>query len=120
MTDFTKTKPTLVGAYQLRGWATLDGRPQQQCLVAVEALADGTLVCNLHRETSDYDLKEWYHVSDLNPTFEWRGPMHFVMPNERKALDDLLRNYEKVFDTDGDDAFDTLTDLAQRLRGDGP
>lgn len=46
--------------------------------------------------------------------------MHFVMPNERKALDDLLRNYEKVFDTDGDDAFDTLTDLAQRLRGDGP
>lgn len=120
MTDFTKTKPTLVGTYQVRGWARLDGEPRKQCIVSIDRDAEGVLVCNLHRPTSDSDFSEWYRVEELDPEFEWRGPMHFIMPYERKALDDLLRNYEKVFDTEDDPDFNILTDLAQRLRGDGP
>lgn len=120
MTDFTKTKPTLVGAYQLRGWARLDGEPRKQCIVTVEALPDDTLVCNLHRETSDHKLNEWYRVSELDPEFEWRGPQHFIMADEREALDEILREYEKLFDTEDDQHFMALTQLATRLKEGGP
>lgn len=120
MTDFTKTKPTKEGTYQLRGWAKLDGEPRKQCVVSVETAADGTLICNLHRSTSDHDFNEWYRVADLDPEFEWRGPQHFIMADEREALDEILRSYAKLFDTEDDQYFMALTQLAQRLRGDGP
>lgn len=120
MTDFTKTKPTMEGTYQLRGWAKHDGEPRKQCVVAVVARPDGILACNLHRETSDHNVREWYLVDDLDPEFEWRGPQHFVMADEREALDNILRGYEKLFDTEDDQYFMALTELAARLRGGGP
>lgn len=120
MTDFTNTKPTLTGTYQLRGWAKHDGEPMKQCIVSVEARPDGILVCNLHRETSDHNVREWYTVDDLDPAFEWRGPQHFIMAGERQALSSLLRNYEKAFDTDDDGDFNVLSDLAARLKEGGP
>jgi hypothetical protein len=108
------------GTYQVRGWAKHDGEPRKQCVVSVVARPDGILACNLHRETSDHNVREWYLVDDLDPEFEWRGPQHFIMADERRALADLLRNYEKVFDTDDDGDFNVLSDLAQRLGGSGP
>lgn len=118
MTDFTTTKPTLVGTYQVRGWHV--GKPRNQAVVSVERNGDGDLVCNLHESNSNVHVDEWDTLDQFADDFEWRGPMHLIMPNERKALDDLLRNYEKVFDTEDDPDFNVLTDLAQRLRGDGP
>lgn len=120
MTEFTTIKPTLEGTYQLRGWAKHDGEPRKQCIVTVVARPDGILVCNLHRSTSDHNLYEWNLVDDLDPTFEWRGPQHFMSVFEREALSEVLRSYEKYFHTVGDEAFYTLTKLAERLREGGP
>lgn len=118
MTDFTRNKPTLTGAYQVRGWHI--GKPRAQAVVSVERNGDGDLVCNLHESNSNVHVDEWDTLDQFSDDFEWRGPQHFIMADEREALDGILRGYEKLFATEDDQYFMALTQLAERLRGGGP
>jgi hypothetical protein len=56
--------------YRVRGWS-LD-YPPAEAVVSVRRFK-GDLVCNIHRETTNRDLKDWCKVEFLTaPTFEWQ------------------------------------------------
>lgn len=89
MTWFTKTKPTAVGVYMVRGWYI--GRPHQTAIASVERNGDGELVCNLHEIVSDHHVDEWDTLDQFASDFEWAGPMVYVPPgkgNDPRVNDD--------------------------------
>lgn len=76
MTQFTTTKPTEAGIYEVRGWYV--GRPQARAVVAVERNDDGDLVCNLHQENSDQNVDDWDTLDQFADDFQWRGPYVYI------------------------------------------
>jgi hypothetical protein len=68
-TDWTHNKPTLPGAYWIRG-----NLLQDDALVQVKLL-DGVLLCNLHQVNSDPSIEFAFPIAKLNPDFEWLGPL---------------------------------------------
>lgn len=81
---WTKTKPTEPGAYWVRGFRAEVGAPNQHALVEVGHDDEGVLCCNLHVDTTDDDRRFWYEIQQLDPSFEWCGPLHPV-PIERRS-----------------------------------
>lgn len=68
-TDWTHNKPTLPGAYWIRGNLLLT-----DALVEVK-LVDGVLWCNLHQVNTELRFGNGFTVEQLNPDFEWLGPL---------------------------------------------
>lgn len=120
MTEFTTTKPTLLGVYQVRGWRI--GHPRMTAVVSVEQNAAGELVCNLHENNSETDLEEWDLLANFADDFEWRGPQHYITAGERIALTAVLADYYDLVDETADEgsAYKVLEGLRERLKGDGP
>ena len=71
MSGWTNTKPTEPGVYGVKGF-NLGQTPSEQVEAIVRVVFDGELVCNLHQCNSEEDFEDWYAVSDLLDTFEWR------------------------------------------------
>ncbi len=72
---WTREKPTVTGAYWVRGWAV--GSPKEEALVHVWKTNDTDLMCNLHEENSDTGAGNF--LTDLDEGFEWLGPL-FALP----------------------------------------
>lgn len=96
---FTDENPTVPGAYWVRH-ESLD-RP---ALIEVHEF-DGDLWCNLHQRTtfSLGDREYGYTVQQLDPDFEWCGPLTWLSEEDAQLLKFLKRNMieqraiEKVF-----------------------
>lgn len=72
MTDFTKDKPTVAGAY----WVRAPGLKRTSLVeVAPHPEHAPTLLVNLHDYTTTVPSILWYQVDDLSPGFEWCGPL---------------------------------------------
>lgn len=69
---WTRQKPTVAGAYWVRGWSI--GAPSRQALVEVcVSDEEGEILCNLHGGNSDEFAFE--PVVDYSDDFEWFGPL---------------------------------------------
>lgn len=69
---WSKSKPTAVGAYWVRGYRGLDGG-----LVEV-FYTGGELACNIHCHNTDdlgNKVTDISYLSDLSDDFEWVGPL---------------------------------------------
>ncbi|GEM_PF-5837653 len=77
---WSKTKPTVEGAYYVRGF-NLFQPAQYEALVQVRTHHfDGEpapeLVCNIHESTSNEDMDDWSPMVEMSDDFEWLGPLH--------------------------------------------
>lgn len=70
---WTATKPTVPGAYWIRGFELSTGGGL--ALVEVAPDEDGPLVTNLHCHNSDRNLRNWDLVESISEEFEWQGPL---------------------------------------------
>ena len=66
---WTRNKPTVAGAYWLRGNGL-----ERDALIQVVDDPEG-LRCNLHQRTTNEDFGWGYAVADLSGSFEWLGPL---------------------------------------------
>ena len=71
--SWAKTKPTMEGAYYIRGYVIWSDAKEPAIVEVVES-KDG-LICNLHQSNTSSDYGAWFDVADLNPNFEWFGPL---------------------------------------------
>ena len=69
---WTKNRPTVPGAYWVRGYWL--GRPNKAALVEVRYL-DGELCSNLHCTNSDDDNDGFDTLANHSDKFEWCGPL---------------------------------------------
>lgn len=76
MSNWTTKKPSVPGAYYVRGFR-LGEKESRPALVEVEIDKDetGTLVCNLHQCNSHDEPYEWSFVEEMAERFEWLGPL---------------------------------------------
>ncbi|MBN8887540.1 MAG: hypothetical protein J0I77_17585 [Rudaea sp.] len=71
--SWTKAKPTMEGAYYIRGYVIWSDA-NEPALVQVVESKDG-LICNLHQSNTSSDYGAWFDVADLDPDFKWFGPL---------------------------------------------
>lgn len=71
---WAKKKPTVPGAYWIRGFRLFAANPGLPALVDVR-LEGADLISNMHMHNSDDCLRQWELVSDISGEFEWLGPL---------------------------------------------
>lgn len=71
--SWTKVKPTKAGAYYVRGYTRWSDAREPGFVEIIER--DGALICNLHQNNTDSNFDNWYPINELNPDFEWFGPL---------------------------------------------
>lgn len=71
---WTTQKPTMAGAYWIRGFRLFEADPGLPALVDVR-LDGSDLVTNIHMSNSEDSLRQWSLVCDVSEKFEWLGPL---------------------------------------------
>lgn len=71
---WSKTKPTIPGAYWVRGWNLDNGKQLEQALTTV-ALIDGELCSDLNERNTDRH-RDWMLIEQHSEDFEWHGPLY--------------------------------------------
>ncbi|MEA1606126.1 hypothetical protein [Pseudomonas spirodelae] len=68
-TDWTHNKPTLPGAYWIRG-----NLLRADALIEVKRV-DDELWCNLHLVNTEHRIEYGFTIDQISPDFEWLGPL---------------------------------------------
>ncbi|PZE12739.1 hypothetical protein DMX10_14000 [Pseudomonas sp. 57B-090624] len=78
MSSWTNQKPTVPGAYYIRGFrlGEEDSRP---ALVEIDTDGD-ELICNLHCSNSEDEFSRWDALAVFSGDFEWLGPLLSTPP----------------------------------------
>lgn len=110
---WAKSRPTLPGAYKVRGWNLDAGRQLDEALVTV-AVIDGELCSDLN-ECNTGRCRDWMPLNQHRDDFEWLGPLSAAPP----AHVDLLRRAVPFLRDEGskyeDDGSNEPLDLARDI-----
>lgn len=107
---WTKEKPTVEGAYWVRGWNLDPGGSAENALVTV-AIIDCELCSDLN-ECNTASARDWLPIERHSDSFEWMGPLYAALPELLAAQPGRAAEYD-----DAASATPTDAEILSSLRG---